>query len=62
MKNRVHVKLFLSLQSRSFSYVEGSAHDSIEDVARILGKEGTDACFTFKVDVLIDAEGIGEVK
>ena len=40
---------------------EGSAHDYADDVARTLWKEGAGTCFTFKVDALLDAEGIVEV-
>ena len=44
----------------SFFNAEGSAHDSIDDVVVILEK-GVDAWFTFEVDSLLDAEGLGEV-
>ena len=40
---------------------EGSVHDSIDVAVRILGKD-VNACFTFEVDALLHAEGLGEVK
>ena len=42
--------------------VERSTHDSMDDVSRILRKQGAVAFFTFKLDALIDTEGIGKVK
>ena len=41
---------------------EGSTCDSIGGVDRILGKEGADARFTFKVDAFVGVEGLDEVK
>ena len=41
----------------SFFDAEDSLHDFIDGAARILGKEGADKCFIFKVDTLLDAEG-----
>ena len=45
----------------SFFDVGDSARDYADNVARILEKEGSDACFAFKVDDLLDAEELGEV-
>ena len=44
-----------------FFNAEGSAHDSIDSAVRILGK-GVSVCFTFELDTLFHAEGLGEVK
>ena len=44
-----------------FFDAECSAHDSMDRVDRILGKEGEDTCFAFKVDALLDSEGLGKV-
>ena len=46
----------------SFFNAEGSEYDSIDSEARILVNEGAYACFTFKVDDLLCAEGLGELK
>ena len=46
----------------SFFDVGDSVHDHVHGGSRILGKEGEGSCFTFKVHVLLDAEGIVEVK
>ena len=46
----------------SFFNAESSAHDHGDKTVRILGKEGVDACFTFEVDALLDAEGLRKVK
>ena len=57
-------KILFSLNSSfivgSLFNAEGSTHDSIDGVVRILGK-GVDEGFTFEVDVFLDSEGIGEV-
>ena len=54
------LKSFLTVGS--FFDAEASAHYSMCCVARILGKKVADVCFTFKVDTLLDAEGLGDVK
>ena len=54
-------KLNYFFKSGSFFNAEGSTHNSANSVATILGKEGADACLTFKVDTLLDAEGLVEV-
>ena len=46
----------------SFFDAEGSTHDSVDIAVRILVKEVTDEWFTFKVDALLDAEVLDEVK
>ena len=52
-------KIVLTLHSffivGSFFDVEGSTHNYMDSVARILGKEVEHACFTFKVDSLLDS-------
>ena len=42
--------------------VEGSVCDSMDDRVRILGRQGVDPCFAFKVDALLDEEGLGKMK
>ena len=37
----------------SFFNAEDSEHNSADDVARVLRKEGADSCFTFKLDALL---------
>ena len=52
-------KIVLTLNSFPFFTVSsffdawGSTHDSADGVARILGKESADTCFTFKVDAVL---------
>ena len=45
----------------SFFDTEGSAHNSADGIARILEKEHTDVCFSFKAGTFLDVEGLGEV-
>ena len=58
-------KIFLTFNTffvvGAFFDAEGSAHDSMHYVSRILGKEVTDACFIFREDSLVDAEVLGKV-
>ena len=56
------LKSFSLFTVGSFFDAGGSAHDYTYGVARILEKEGAHALFTFKVDTLLDAEGLSEVK
>ena len=46
----------------SFFNAEYSVHDSMDGAFRVLGKQCVLACFTFEVDALLDAEGIGKMK
>ena len=46
----------------SFFDAEGSDHDYMDSVVRILGGQGVDAWFAFEVDALLDEEGICKVK
>ena len=55
------IHMGLSFTVGSF-FTGGSAYDSVDGVARILGKEGADACLTFKVHALLCAERLGEAK
>ena len=45
-----------------FFDVEGSTRNSMDGIARSLGKEGADYFCTFKVDTLPYSEGLGKVK
>ena len=45
-----------------FFDVEGSTHDSMDAVVRILGRKGVDVYFAFEVSDLLHAEGLGKVK
>ena len=60
------MKIMLTLNSfftvGSFFDEAGYAHDYVDGAAIILGKEGSDPCFTFKADAFLDSEGLGEVK
>ena len=54
-------EIFLDIAGSLFNE-EDYMNDCTYGVARILGKEGTDACFTFKENALLDSEGLCEVK
>ena len=59
---KIVLKLKSFLTACSLFNSEGSANDSTDGAPGIIGKEGSDACFAFKVDASLDAEVIGEAK